>query len=298
VAGDLETPGRLFELVRGCRYLIHVAAAYSFAPRERERVNLVNVRGTAGLLALARMAGIEKGVVTSSSATVGPAPHLPSEGGVPPFGQPGEAHQPYPSGPATELDWAPLTDRASAYHRSKVEQERAALAARLPTVLVLPTAPIGPGDWKPTPTGRMVVDFLRGRIFATLDGGINLVDVRAVARAHVLALERGRPRVRYLVGGRNFSLSGVWKLLADVSGRRAPRARLPYAAAAALGWADELRCRWTGGVPVVPLEGVRMARERMHVDSTRSQAELGLEVSPVEGAAADAVAWYRSHGYV
>ncbi len=277
VAGDVETPGRLLELVRGCRYLVHVAAAYSFAPRERERVNRVNVRGTAGLLAVARMAGVEKGVVTSSSATVGPA---------------------LPGGAATELDWAPPTERASAYHRSKIEQERATLAARLPTVLVLPTAPIGPGDWKPTPTGRMIVDFLRGRIFATLDGGMNLVDVRDVARAHVLALECGRPRVRYLVGGRNFSLDGVWKLLAGVSGRRAPQARLPYTIAAALGWADELRCRAAGGVPVVPREGVRMARERMHVDTTRSRAELGLEVSPVERAAADAVAWYRSHGYV
>ena len=298
VAGDLERPGHLLELVRGCRYLVHVAAAYSFAPRERERVNRVNVRGTAGLLAVARMAGVEKGVVTSSSATVGPAPRRGRADGLCPAARRGVLPPPIEDRSATELDWAPPADQASAYHRSKVEQERAALAARLPTVLVLPTAPIGPGDWKPTPTGRIVVDFLRGRIFATLDGGMNLVDVRDVARAHVLALERGRPRVRYLVGGRNLSLDGVWKLLAGVSGRRAPRARLPYTVGAALGWADELRCRATGGVPVVPLEGVRMARERMHVDSTRSRAELGLELSPVERAAADAVAWYRSHGYV
>ncbi len=276
VAGDLESPGRLLESLRGCHYLVHVAAAYSFAPRDRRRLDNVNVHGTAGLLAAARIAGVEKGVVTSSSATVGPmrADRL-----------------------ASEIDWAPPTASTSAYHRSKVEQERAALAARLPTVLVLPTAPIGPGDWKPTPTGRMVVDFLRGRIFATLEGGMNLVDVRDVARAHVLALERGQPRTRYLVGGRNFSLAGVWNLLGEASSRPPPRARLPYAVAAGLGWADELRCRVTGGAPVVPVEGVRMARERMHVDSARSMSELGLEVSPVEQAAADAVAWFRSHGY-
>jgi dihydroflavonol-4-reductase len=276
VPGDLESPGGLVEALRGCRYLVHVAAAYSFAPRDRPRMAFVNVRGTSGLMAAGLIAGVEKAVVTSSSATVGPASQ---------------------NGAATELDWAPPTARVSAYHHSKVDQERAALAARLPTVMVLPTAPIGPGDWKPTPTGRMVVDFLRGRIFATLDGGLNLVDVRDVARAHVLALERGRPRVRYLVGGQNLSLGEIWQLLGRVSGRRPPRFRIPYAAAAGLAWADELRCRATGAAPVVPLEGVQMARERMHVDPTRSLTELGLEASRVEGAAADAVAWYRSHGY-
>ena len=175
VMGDLEAPGELVSHLRGCRYVVHVAARYSFAPADRPGMRRINVLGTAGLLEAARLAGVERAVVTSSSAAVGPARD---------------------GRPATEADWAE-DDRSSAYHHSKVEQERAALAAQLPVVRLLPTAPVGPGDWRPTPTGQMVLSFLRGRMVVRPPrGGLNLVPVEDVARAHVAALERGRPGKR------------------------------------------------------------------------------------------------------
>jgi len=278
VLGDLRRPGELVPALRGCRYLVHCAALYSFAPADRRALRAVNVAGTAGLLEAARVAGVERAVVTSSSATVGPAR---SDGQ-----------------PATEDDRAAL-GHGSGYHRSKVEQEYAALAARVPVVLVLPTTPIGPGDWKPTPTGRLILDFARGRIFAAPpDGGCNLVAVEDVARAHVLALEHGRPRERYLLGGDNLSLADLWRALGDATGRPVPRRRIPYRLALALGYVDEARCRLQpGSVPRVPLEGVRMSIERMYVDSAKARAELGYAPGPVYPALKRAVAWYRTQGY-
>ena len=171
VGGDVRDGGALVPQMRGCRYLVHVAATYSFAPQDRREMEEVNVAGTRSLLEAARITGIEKAVVTSSSATVGPL-----RGGR----------------LATELDWAEV-DGASGYHASKVRQERAALRANLPVVTVLPTAPIGPGDARPTPTGQMVLDVMRGRIPAYVDLAMNLVAVEDAGRAHVLALQRGRP---------------------------------------------------------------------------------------------------------
>jgi dihydroflavonol-4-reductase len=282
VHGDLTRAGDLVPALAGCRYLVHVAALYSFAPAQRARLWATNVQGCTALLEAARLAGVERAVVTSSSATVGPA----------------SAER-----PATEADWA-LDAGVSPYHRSKIAQERAALASRVPVVLVLPTAPVGPGDWKPTPTGKMVVDFLRGRIFATLEGGLNVVAVEDVAAAHVLALRHGRPRERYLVGGENMTLSRLWELLGQLCGRPAPSRRLPYGLALSLGWADELRCRlWRGdpeerGAPLIPLEGVRMGRHTMYVSCAKAQEELGYTASSVEAALERAVRWYRDNGYI
>jgi len=186
----------------------------------------------------------------------------------------------------------------SAYHRSKVQQERVSLAARLPVVLVLPTAPVGPGDSGPTPTGKMVVDFMRGRIFASLDGGLNVVPVEDVGRAHLLALEHGRPGERYLVGGENISLTGLWEALAGICHRPAPTRILPYAAAVTIGWADEIRCQFRRGAqPVAPLEGVRMVREKMYVCDGKARSELGYVSTSVTDALERAVRWYRDHGY-
>ena len=278
VPGDLERPGDLVAALRGCRSLVHVAARYSFAPAERAALRRVNVLGTAGLLEAARVAGVERAVVTSSSAAVGPA----RRGGR----------------PATEADWPPAAEDASAYHRSKVEQERAALAAQVPVVRVLPTAPVGPGDWKPTPTGQLVVDFLRGRMVVRPPaGGLNLVPVEDVARGHVLALERGRPGERYLLAGENLTLDDVWELLGPICGRPVPRRRIPYRAAVALALADEVRCRVRPTArPAVPLEGVRMSRHLMHVDGSRAADELGFRPGAVAPALERAVAWYRGSG--
>jgi len=279
VEGDLLSAGALARPMQGCRYLVHCAALYSFAPRDRAQIMRVNVSGTAALLDAARTAGIERAVVTSSSATVGPS----HNGRL-----------------ATELDFAE-DGHDSAYHRSKLLQERAAMAARVPAVLVLPTAPIGPGDARPTPTGKMVLDFARGKIFARPpgSGGLNLVAVEDVAQAHVAALERGRERERYIIGGENLSFDQLWHALSDLTGQPEPRWKIPYGAVLALGYADEVRCRvLPRAVPVVPLEGVRMSLASMHVDCSKAAAELGFKPSPVRDALTRAVAWYRSHGYV
>jgi len=276
VRGDLTSPGALVPLLRGSRFVVHTAAVYSFAPRDRRLVHTVNVRGTTGLLEAARIAGVERAVVTSSSATAGPA-----RGGR----------------PATEDDWAEGSHGGSTYHASKLLQERAALAARIPVTTVLPTAPIGRGDARPTPTGRMVVDVIRGRIPAFLGGGMNVVAVTDVARAHVLALERGRPRERYIAGGVDLTLAELFQLIARAAGRRAPRMRVPYPVAFAVGALDTLRSRITGGEPAVPLEGVRMGRLSMYASSAKAMRELGYEPHPIEPAIDDAVRWYRDHGY-
>lgn len=276
LTGDVRRSGDLARGMEGCRWLVHVAATYSFSPRRRGEMHDVNVRGTASLLEAARIAGVERAVVTSSSSTVGPA----RNGCL-----------------ATEADHVE-PEGHSAYHASKIEQERVALAARLPVVLVLPTAPIGARDRVPTPTGRMVLDVTRGRVPGVVSGGgINFVDVVDVARAHVAALERGGDRERYIVGGVNLGLDEAFALIAAAAGRRPPRLPIPYVAAFAAGAVDELRCRVTGAEPAVPLEGVRMARHRMWVDSSRARNELGIAQSPIEPAIEAAVRWYRDNGY-
>jgi len=274
--GDLREPGALVAALRGCRFLVHVAALYSFAPRDRDAVTEVNVRGTRGLLEAARIAGVERAVVTSSSAAVGAARD---------------------GRPASEADWAEPHGPVRGYHDSKVAQERVALAARIPVITVLPTAPLGAGDGRPTPTGRMVLDVMRSRMPATLGGGMNVVAVTDVAAGHVLALERGRPRERYLLGGANLTLLELMRRLAVAAERRPPRGRMPYALALAAGYVDELRCRISGAEPRVPIEGVRMGREFMYASSEKAQRELGYAPSPIEPAIDDAVRWYRTHGY-
>lgn len=278
VSGDLTRAGELVRAMRGCQFLVHCAALYSFAPRDRSMMQRVNVAGTAAVLEAARVAGVQRAVVTSSGSTVGPA-----KNGI----------------AATEKMHA-FDAGGSAYHRSKLEQERAALAARVPVVLLLPSAPVGPGDWKPTPTGRLVLDFARGRIPARPSGGgLNLVAVEDVASAHVAALRHGTPRERYLIGGENLSFDQLWELLAEVTGRRAPTFRLPHVVALTAGVLDELRCRIVPrSEPAVPLEGVRMAREHMYVDCSKAKQELAYRAGSVRGALARAVAWYRANGYL
>ena len=254
-------------MLDGCRYLVHCAAQYSFGPRDREKLARVNVGGTEGLFAAAYLAGIERAILTSSSATLG---H--------------EAH---------------VTARAIDYHESKILQERVAFASRVPTIAVLPTAPVGAGDWKPTPTGGMIVDYMRGKMIARppASGGIDLVDVEQVAEAHVAALERGVVGERYVIGGENFTYDALWDVLAVLTGRPAPRMRAPIPLMYAAAWVDEMRCRLTGATPLVPMEGVRMSQRQMFVDASPAAAALGVAVRPVHDALMRAVIWYRDHGY-
>ncbi|MGA8575006.1 MAG: NAD-dependent epimerase/dehydratase family protein [Candidatus Cybelea sp.] len=262
IDGDLRDVGRFARRLDGCRYLVHCAALYSFAPRDRAAIRAVNVEGTASLLLAAHFAGVERVVLTSSSAT--------------------EDHA-----------W-------SGYHRSKLEQERAAFAARVPVVVLLPTAPVGPGDRKPTPTGKLILDFARGRILAKApgNGGMNLVAVEDVARAHVAAVQRGRIGERYPIGGENLSMDEIWELLAAITGKPMPGWRAPYPLALAAAFADEARCAITGATPEVPLEGVRLARERMYTDSSKAQRDFDYAASPVRAGLERAVAWYGRNGYL
>ncbi len=260
IDGDLQDVGAFARRLRGCRYLVHCAALYSFAPRDRAEIRRVNVDATASLLFAAYVAGVERAALTSSSATID------------------HAH--------------------GAYHRSKLEQERAAFASRVPVIALLPTAPVGPGDAKPTPTGKLILDFANGKIVARApgDGGMNLVAVEDVARAHVAALDRGRIGERYVIGGENLTMDEIWQALAEITGRAMPARRAPYALALGVGYADELRCRLTGGTPAVPLEGVRMSVARMFADSSKAERDLGYAASPVRAALERAVAWYRANG--
>jgi dihydroflavonol-4-reductase len=272
IVGDVRRAGKLVPALRGCRFLVHVAAHYSFAPRDAQAIWETNVVGCAGLLEAARIAGVEKAVVTSSSAAVGPATA---------------------GSPATEDDHAP-PGHPPGYHASKVEQEAVALAAQVPVVLVLPTAPVGPGDARPTPTGKIVLDFVRGGLPATVRGGMNLVPVEDVARGHVFALERGLPGRRYLLGGEDLTFDDLFARLARLTGRRPPSRHLPHPLVLAVARADDLRCRLLRVEPAVPLEGARMASLEMYASSARANEELGWWPGPVTGALERAVTWYRS----
>lgn len=262
VEGDLRDVGAFATELRDCRYLVHCAALYTFSPRATREIAAVNVDGTGSLFMAAHLAGVERAVLTSSSATLGHA--------------------------------------QGRYHRSKLDQERVAFAARIPTIALLPTAPVGPGDAKPTPTGKLVLDFTRGKIVAKApgSGGMNLVAVEDVARAHAAALQLGRPGSRYAIGGENLSMDEIWAMLAEITGKPLPKWRAPYALAFVAGCADELRGRITGAEPDVPLEGVRMSRERMYADSSNAQRDLEYRPTPVRDALERAVAWFRDKGYV
>lgn len=274
--GDLLDFDSLLRAARGCSAVFHVAAEYSLWSRDPPRVYRVNVEGTRNMLRAARRAGVGRLVHTSSVGTICP----PADGA-----------------PVTEMSPSTLDGMVGHYKRSKLLAERAAMraAARGQDVVVVnPTAPVGERDFKPTPTGRIVLDFLRGRMPAYMDTGLNFVDVRDVARGHWLAMARGRPGQRYLLGSENLTLRRILELLAEVSGRPAPRIRLPYAAAWAAGAACEAWSRLTGQPPAVPLEGVRMARKRMYADCGKARRELSYSPAPVEPALARAVAWFES----
>jgi dihydroflavonol-4-reductase len=275
VAGDMRDAGAVDRAARGADAVFHVAALYSLARHRGAEVFHANVEGTRNVL---RAAGREDVPVvhTSSVATVG----LPAGGGL------GDEDTPQPA-----------SQVIGAYKRSKVESERLALAAAAQgrhVVVVNPTAPVGPGDHAPTPTGRIITDFLAGRIPAYVDTGLNLVDVRDAAAGHRLALERGRAGRRYILGNENMTLREILAALAEIAGRRAPRVRLPHAVAIAVAAVDEtIEGRVLGREPLAPLDGALMARKRMFVDGSRAVRELGVPQSPVRDALADAVVWFR-----
>jgi dihydroflavonol-4-reductase len=273
--GDLLDAPAVRRAVRDVDAVFHVAARYSLARRMGALVEHTNVAGSANVLAAAAERDLPI-VHTSSVSTVG----LLSGGA------PGDEDTPLP--PKQVI---------GAYKRSKVESERLALAAAADgqhVVVVNPTAPVGPGDHTPTPTGRIVTDFLAGRMPAYVDTGLNLVDVRDVAAGHRLALEHGESGRRYILGNENLTLRQILRILGGLAGRRAPRVRLPHALAIAVAAVDEtIEGRLLGREPLAPLDGALMARKRMFVDGSRAVRELGLPQSPVRAALADAINWFQ-----
>jgi dihydroflavonol-4-reductase len=282
VEGDLLDPGSLERAARGVDTVFHVAADYRLWARDPRELFRANVEGTGAMLAAATTAGARRIVYTSTVGVLG----IPRDGA-----------------PGTEETPSSLADMVGAYKASKfLAEERAREMARAgaPVVVVNPSAPVGPWDVKPTPTGQMIVDFMRGRMVASLDTGLNLVHVRDVARGHVLAAQRGRVGERYILGHArgNLALGEIFALLAAITGRRPPRLTIPYAVAWFGAACMEGGARLTGRVPPVPLTAVRMARKRMYFDPAKAVRELGLPQGDVKEALADAVAWFKTHGYV
>ena len=278
VTGDLRDPMSLERAAAGCGLLFHVAADYRLWARDPGEIYRSNVDGTRNVLAAARQAGVERVVYTSTVGCIG----------IP------------PGGIGDETSPVSLDDMTGHYKRSKFLAEQAALehaGSGLPVIIVNPTAPVGDHDVKPTPTGKIILDFLRGAMPAFVDTGLNLVDVADVAQGHLLACDQGRPGERYIVGCQNLTLEQILEKLAAVSGRTAPKRRIPYAIAFGAGMASTAWARITGREPRVPLEGVRMARKKMWVSHDKARRELGFEPVPVEGALRRAVEWFRQNGY-
>jgi dihydroflavonol-4-reductase len=279
VDGDLLDRASVRNAVRGVQTVYHVAADYRLWTADPAALYRTNVEGTRTVLEAAGEAGVSRIVYTSSVGALG----LPHDGG-----------------PGTEDTPVTLADMVGHYKRSKFLAEQVAreLAGRgLPVVIVNPSAPIGPWDVKPTPTGQMVVDFMRGRMIATVDTGLNVVHVRDVARGHLLAAARGKPGERYILGHRDLALAELFRLLAEITGRRPPRFRVPYTLAWLGAVCFEGVARVTRRPPAVPLTAVRMARKRMYFSPAKAVRELGLPQTDVRVALADAVAWFEAHGY-
>lgn len=273
--GDVRDATAVARAARGVDAVLHIAARYSLSRAGGAALERANVEGTRVVLGAARAADLPM-VHTSSVATIG----------VPAAGVGDEE---------TPLDPSAVT---GAYKRSKLASERLALRAAHEgqhVVIVNPTAPVGPGDAGPTPTGRIITGFLAGRMPAYVDTGLNVVDVRDVGAGHRLALERGRSGRRYILGNENMALREILRVLAGVSGRRPPRVRIPHALAIAVAALDEaVEGRVLGREPLAPLDGALMARARMFVDPSRAVRELGMPQSPARVALADAVDWFRA----
>ncbi|HVB35160.1 MAG TPA: hopanoid-associated sugar epimerase [Patescibacteria group bacterium] len=279
VTGDLRDRESLDRACRNVGCVFHVAADYRLWAADPSELYQSNVAGTRNLIEAARRAGVERFVYTSTVATIA----VPRPGPLP-----------------SEATQARLDEMIGHYKRSKFLAEQEALRAAqggFPVVIVNPTTPVGPGDAKPTPTGRIIVDFLRGRMPAYVDTGLNLVAVEDVAAGHLLAAERGKPGERYILGQRNMTLKQILDLLAGITGRQAPRVRLPHAVAYMAGLADTIVARVRGREPQIPLDGVRMSRHKMFVDCSRAVRELGFAPGAVEAALERAVGWYRERGY-
>ena len=278
--GAMEDPRSLARAVAGCRYLYHVAADYRIWVPDPAPMFRANVDGTRDLLTAALDAGAERVVYTSSVATLGLVP----------------------GGSADEETQNSIDDMIGPYKRSKFMAEEVAqgLARErgLPVVIVNPSTPVGPGDIKPTPTGRLIVEAARGQMPAFVDTGLNIVHVDDVAEGHLAAAEKGRIGERYILGGENMALAEILAEVAQAVGRRPPWLRVPHGVLFPVAIGAELAARVSGRDPFVTLDGVRMSRKKMYFTSEKASRELAYAPRPAREAIADAVTWFEANGYL
>jgi dihydroflavonol-4-reductase len=280
VKGDLREPEKLRSALSGCDALVHVAADYRLWVRDPEQMYAANVDGTRELLKLAREVGIQRIVYTSSVATMG----FKTDGTI-----------------VNEDTPVALSDMIGHYKRSKFLGELEAIQAAKAgqhVMILNPTTPIGPGDAKPTPTGRIIVDFLNKKFPAYVDTGLNLVDVTEVARMHVVALERGTPGERYILGGENLTLKQILDRMSAITGLPSPKRKVPHAVAMTFAFFDEtITGKLRGREPRATVEAVRMGKKMMFASSAKAERDLGFKILPVYPALRAAIDWFVANGY-
>ncbi len=279
VTGDLRDAASLDRALAGVQYVFHVAADYRLWAKKSRDIYDSNVGGTKNLLEAAKRAKIEKFIYTSTVATIAvDRPQLPNE-----------------------FTDTKLEEMVGHYKRSKWMAEREALNAAkegLPVVVAMPTTPVGPGDWKPTPTGKIILDFLNGKMPGYVETGLNFVGAEECAEGHLLVAEHGKVGERYLLGAENLTLKAMLDLLSRITGLAAPSLKIPHGLALGVAYISTAFSRLIGKEPQIPVEGVKIAQHMMFVDCSRAQRELGFKPGSVEEALKRAVRWYEANGYV
>jgi len=279
VTGDLREAASLDRAMTGVKRVFHVAADYRLWAKRSQDIYDSNVGGTKNLLEAAKRAGVEQLIYTSTVATIAvDRPELPNE----------------------RTD-ARLEEMVGHYKRSKWLAEKEALDAAkagLPVIVAMPTTPVGPWDWKPTPTGKIILDFLNGKMPGYVETGLNFVGVEECAAGHLLVAEKGKIGERYLLGGENLTLKGMLDILAKLTGLPAPSLKIPHGLALGVAYAETAFSRLIRREPQIPVEGVKIAQHMMFVDCSRAQRELGFQPGPVAAALDRAVRWYEANGYV
>lgn len=279
VTGDLRDAGSLERAMNGMKRVFHVAADYRLWAKNPKDIYDSNVGGTKNLLTVAKKAGIEQLIYTSTVATIAvDRPELPNE--------------------STE---AKLEEMIGHYKRSKWMAEQEVLRAAkegLPAIVAMPTTPVGPWDWKPTPTGKIILDFLNGKMPGYVETGLNFVGVEECAAGHLLVSEKGKIGERYLLGAENLTLKELLDTLAKITGLRAPAMKIPHGVALGVAYVESAFSRLIGKEPQIPVEGVRIAKHKMFVDCSRARNELGFQPGPVAAALERAARWYQANGYM
>jgi len=279
VTGDLRDPAALDRAMKGVKRVFHVAADYRLWAKRKQDIYDSNVGGTKNLLDAAKRAGVEQLIYTSTVATIAvDRPQHPNE-----------------------FTDAKLEEMVGHYKRSKWMAEREALGAAksgLPVIVAMPTTPVGPWDWKPTPTGKIILDFLNGKMPGYVKTGLNFIGVEECAAGHLLIAEKGKVGERYLLGGENLTLKQMLDTLAKITGLRAPILKIPHGLALGVAYANTAFSRLVGREPGISVEGVKIARHMMFVDCARAERELGFQAGPVVAALERAVRWYEANGYI